>query len=194
MKPISIDVRHIPFAHASAVGFLDSDLAGAALDWMACDAPWILRIADFYEQWELHLDQENLPDSLKELVSPVFVDRLRRHLLEPITNIDLELAEVTAHKLVSGQTIRIHNDYIENAESHRVLIQLNRGWGDEQGGLLMLFGSGSANDLERIIRPLHRSAFGFTISDRSFHAVSTITHGERYTLVYSFRHAALVSA
>ena len=83
----------------------------------------------------------------------------------------------------------IHNDFIEEGESHRILIQLNRGWLDEQGGLLMLFGSSSPGDVQRVIRPLHRSAFGFSISDCSYHAVSTIAEGERYTLVYSFGHA-----
>lgn len=166
---------------------LGSVLAKATLTWMECDAPWILRIADFYEQWELHLDRETLPEPLRNLVDPNFVDTLTRQILGPITSTSLVLMDVTAHKLLAGQTIRIHNDYIENGESHRILVQLNRGWRDEQGGLLMLFGSGNAANLKRVIRPLHRSAFGFAISERSFHAVSRIAEGERYTLVYSFR-------
>ena len=186
-------VRQVPFAHATATGVLGAALAEASLQWMENEAPWVLRIADFYEQWELHLERADLPEPLTELLDPGFVDNLKERMLGPIVGNDLELVEVTAHKLLGGQTIRIHNDYIEDAESHRVLIQLNRGWLDEQGGLLMLFGSANSVDVQRVIRPLHRSAFGFSISDRSFHAVSTISEGERYTLVYSFgrpKHAA----
>ncbi|RUX10175.1 2OG-Fe(II) oxygenase, partial [Mesorhizobium sp. M8A.F.Ca.ET.059.01.1.1] len=99
----------------------------------------------------------------------------------------MELVEVTAHRMVVGQTIRIHNDFRPGGETHRILVQLNRGWADDQGGLLMLFGSGDADDVRRVIRPVHGSGLGFSISESSFHAVSTITSGERFTLVYSFR-------
>lgn len=186
MTPSATDVRLVPFAHVTSTGALGPALGDATLGWMESDARWMLRIADFYEQWELHLDPATLPEPLSELLNPDFIDKLKLRLLGPIIAAELELVEVTAHKLLPGQTIRIHNDYIENAESHRILIQLNRGWCDEQGGLLMLFGSSSSEDVQRVIRPLHRSAFGFAISDRSFHAVSTIAEGERYTLVYSF--------
>lgn len=180
------DVRLVPFAHVATTGALGAALAEATLGWMESDAPWTLRIADFYEQWELHLERTTLPEPISELLNPDFVNELKLRLLGPIIAADLELVEVTAHKLIAGQTIRIHNDHIDDAESHRILIQLNRGWRDEQGGLLMLFGSSSSGDVQRLIRPLHRSAFGFSISDRSFHAVSKIREGERYTLVYSF--------
>ncbi len=180
------DVRRVPFAHVATMDAVGAALAEATLAWMESDAPWTLRIADFYEQWELHLERATLPEPLSKLLDPYFVDTLKVRLLGPIIAADLELVEVTAHKLLAGQTIRIHNDYIEDAESHRILIQLNRGWRDEQGGLLMLFGSSSSGDVQRVIRPIHRSAFGFSISERSFHAVSTIAEGERFTLVYSF--------
>lgn len=184
--PSATNGRLVPFAHVATTDALGAAIAEATLGWMESDAPWTLRIADFYEQWELHLERATVPERLSELLDPDFVDKLKLCLLGPIIAADLELVEVTAHKLLAGQTIRIHNDYIEHAESHRILIQLNRGWRDEQGGLLMLFGSSSSDDVQRVIRPLHRSAFGFSISNRSFHAVSTIMEGERYTLVYSF--------
>lgn len=191
MTPMTFaDVRTEPFAHSTATGALSTELADATLCWMETDAPWKLRVADFYEQWELHLDHANVPESLKGLLAPALVQKLARNMFAPIVSGHMELCEVTAHKLIQGQTIRVHNDYLEDAESHRILIQLNHGWRDEQGGLLMLFGSDSSADVRRIVRPLHRSAFAFSISDRSFHAVSTIAQGERYTLVYSFKAAS----
>lgn len=181
------DVRSLPFGHVTALDVLPLDIAESTLRWMETDAPWRLRIADFYEQWEIHVEATILPDALKTLVAPEFIRRLADTLLTPLADTGLELAEVTAHKLLAGQTIKLHNDYIDGAESHRILLQLNRGWQDAQGGHLMLFGSAAADDVERIVRPIHRSGFGFAISPKSFHAVSTIKSGERFTLVYSFK-------
>lgn len=186
---LEAQTRVAPFAHATHAAPLSSDLCDAALAWMETIAPWRLRVASFYEQWELHLDSQALPTELQPLLANETVETLQRLMLAPIAEVPLRLTEVTAHKLVPGQTIRIHNDHRPSGESYRLLVQLNRGWADEQGGLLLLFGSAAADDVRRILRPTHRSAMAFAISPHSFHAVSTIQRGERYTLVYSFQAA-----
>lgn len=186
---LEADTRTMPFAHSTHAELLPVDLCDAALTWMETSTPWRLRVASFYEQWELQLDHQALPEDLQPLLAGDTVAALQRLMLSPIADARLTLAEVTAHKLVSGQTIRVHNDYRPKGETYRLLIQLNRGWADEQGGLLLLFGSAGANDVRRILRPTHRSAMAFAISPFSFHAVSTIQRGERYTLVYSFQTA-----
>jgi Rps23 Pro-64 3,4-dihydroxylase Tpa1-like proline 4-hydroxylase len=94
--------------------------------------------------------------------------------------------DITAHKLNRTQKIRIHNDCRQGGETHRFLIQLNRGWNEANGGLLMLFGGPTVEMLADIISPISRSAFGFEISQASYHAVSQVHHGDRYTLVFSF--------
>jgi hypothetical protein len=66
------------------------------------------------------------------------------------------------------------------------LIQLNRGWDEANGGLLMLFRGPEVEALDQIVPPTSRSAFGFEISNSSFHAVSQVHQGDRYTLVFSF--------
>lgn len=186
--PAALPRTH-PFPHATSREFLSPALLEAALAWMESEAPWKIRIASFYEQWELHLSPDILSDSVQGLLAPDTISGIRSSLLDPIDAAGATLLEVTAHKLVAGQTIRIHNDFLDGRETHRVLFQLNRGWQDEQGGLLMLFGSASPEDVCRIVRPTHGSAFSFEISPRSFHAVSTIAGGERFTLVYSFASA-----
>ena len=98
--------------------------------------------------------------------------------------------EVVAHRLSNNQTIKIHNDYIEEPdfelESHRLLIQLNRWWSENNGGFLILFNSYNATDIHSIILPEHRSMFAFEISPNSFHAVSETKSGLRFTLIYNF--------
>ena len=181
------DLRTEPFPHATHAGPLPAALCAATLDWMESAAPWQLRIASFYEQWELHVELGVIPAELRSLLALETIDYLQTLMLEPLAATHLILTEVTAHKLVPGQTIRVHNDYLDDGETHRLLVQFNRGWEDAQGGLLMLFGSASPEDVRRILRPVHGSAVAFPISPQSFHAVSTIQHGRRYTLVYSFK-------
>lgn len=187
LTTLSADVRQAPFEHATHPSPLAQELCDSALSWMETAAPWRLRIASFYEQWELHLESDELPGKLRPLLATDTVDHLTRLMFQPLSARSLRLTEVTAHKLLPGQTIRVHNDYLADGETHRLLVQLNRGWADAQGGLLMLFGSASPEDVQRVLRPTHRSGMAFAISPSSFHAVSTIQSGERYTLVYSFR-------
>ena len=77
-------------------------------------------------------------------------------------------------------------DYLVGEETHRLIVQLNRGLRDEDGGFFMLFNSFEPQDVYRILRPVGGSGIGFEIGLNSNHAVSQIHRGERYTLVYSF--------
>lgn len=183
----AVAARAAPFSHAVAPRLLDDETAATALEWFENGAPWSLKFASFYEQYECNLHEGDLPERITPLVGSEFVSELVRHMLNPISDSDLELTEVNAHKLIGGQTIRVHNDYIEGEETHRVLVQLNRGWSDANGGMLMLFAGPRAEDVARVVRPTHASAISFEISPKSFHAVSTIHSGERFTLVYSFK-------
>ncbi|WOH82137.1 cyclophane-containing peptide 2OG-Fe(II) oxygenase YhhC [Bradyrhizobium sp. BEA-2-5] len=181
--------RQAPFPHAVAGQALDSDLAENVLKWFETTAPWRLRVESFYEQYEMNLHEAELPQEVAPVLSDERVDSLRRQLLNPIEPQELILTEVNAHKLLPGQTIRIHNDYIGGEETHRVLIQLNRDWTDDCGGILMLFSGPTVEEVARLIRPRHASGMAFEISPTSYHAVSTIRSGERYTIVYSFKRA-----
>lgn len=182
-----IDERRAPFPHALARRLCHSGFAEKALRWFEREAPWRLRVESFYEQYELNLHQVGLPANLRYLVAEETIDRLADRMLAPLTQDGLVLVEANAHKLLPGQTIKIHNDHIDGAETHRVLIQLNRNWTDEDGGFLILFSGPNSAEVARIIRPLHCSAMAFEISPTSFHAVSTVLAGTRYTLVYSFK-------
>ena len=179
-----------PYRHVSAPSVFSSDTANAALAWLERDASWKLRIADFYEQWEVHVQDALLPDEVKALCSDETIAKMIEDIIAPLSfGQPVTLTEVTAHKLLAKQTIRIHNDFLDGDEHYRLLVQLNRGWIDAQGGMLMLFASGCSTDVRRVLRPVHGSIFAFEISPASYHAVSTVHSGERYTLVYSFKDA-----
>jgi Rps23 Pro-64 3,4-dihydroxylase Tpa1-like proline 4-hydroxylase len=176
------------FPYFRSPEFLDETAADAILTWFIQEAPWKLRIASFYEQYECCLLSIKLPSAIRIFVEQYFVDRVRTALVSHLgATGPLKLIDIAAHHLVPNQTIRIHNDYRGSEETHRFLIQVNQGWSIDNGGLLMLFSSDRPDDVEAIIEPTHRSGFGFRICTRSFHAVSTIRKGDRFTLVYTFR-------
>ncbi|GJD97686.1 cyclophane-containing peptide 2OG-Fe(II) oxygenase YhhC [Methylobacterium iners] len=181
-----------PFPHMRVPGILDSTTATGVLEWLKTQAPWVLRVESFYEQHEFSLLAADLDGSTEALTMSEFVGAVRDKLQASFSvAADLILVDIAAHRLTAGQTIRIHNDYLDSGEeTHRLLIQLNDGWNSDRGGLLMLFADEHPGSLKSIVMPAHASGFAFEISHRSFHAVSSINFGERYTLVYTFRKAA----
>lgn len=182
------DVRLAPFPHLRARDVVPADVASGMLDWLDVAAPWSLTHASFYDQHEFSMLSVDLPDAFEPLVSDRYVSAVAQELQSSLGAGPLELVDVNVHRLVSGMTIRLHNDFLgSNEESHRMLVQLNRGWSTAQGGLLMLFEGDDPESLTDIVLPAHRSGFGFEISPRSHHAVSTVHSGVRDTLVYTYR-------
>ena len=175
-----------PFPYLTAVEGLGEVNSSAFLEWLEAEAPWNLVEKDFYEQYEFSLLDAPLPAHLKFLTERPFLRDLRVKVEGLFGRRLSEHIDCTAHRLVQGQTIRIHNDYIPGEETHRLLLQLNRGWPDAQGGYLMLFNSQDPSDVHRVFLPDNDSVVGFAISERSNHAVSTVHGGERFTIVFSF--------
>lgn len=176
----------LPFPHAFSPNAFNIEFSMELLSWLEKSAPWSLTETDFYEQYEFSFYDIDLPSNLIYLGNHEYLNQIKK-FMENVFAIALDdKIDCTAHKLIPGQRIRIHNDFIPGMETHRLLIQLNRGWIDENGGMLMLFNGTDPNDLSNIYRPIHNSAFAFEISTKSNHAVSTIKGGERFTLVYSF--------
>jgi len=175
-----------PFPYIVFSNVFDFHVSQQVLAWFEIDAPWRLVEADFYEQFEFSLWDAVLPAHLSFLREDDFLAVIKQRIAEMFGVAFSPRIEITAHKLVPEQRIRIHNDFIPGAETHRLLIQFNRGWRDDNGGLLLFFNSSNPADIHKIFRPAHNSAVGFAISATSYHAVSTLYQGERFTLVYSF--------
>ncbi len=181
----SAKFQEFPFAHFLGQAELPSE--GAKwLDWLENEAPWELTVTKFYEQYEFSLLHAPLSPSLKCLVAPetlcVLKSQMFRYFGQPLS----ERVDVTAHKMVPKQTIRLHNDYLSGGESHRLLLQLNEGWKPDQGGYLMFFRGPNPEMASNIVEPVSGSVQAFAISPHSYHAVSTVHTGKRFTIVYSF--------
>lgn len=175
-----------PFPYAVSPLAFNRAISYDILEWLEAEAPWKLVETDFYEQFEFNFVDAIVPGHLTFLQNELFLDALRS-IVQKLLGVSLrERIDATAHRLVKGQRIRIHNDFLQGGETHRLLIQLNRGWRDEDGGFLLFFNSPDPTDIHKIFRPVHNSAVVFAISPDSNHAVTTIHESDRFTLVYSF--------
>src|ERR1700686_2184202 len=182
----SVESFSKPFDYFVSPRTLRDDLSTTLLTWLETEAPWKLVETDFYEQYEFNFWDVEVPPTLLVFREPDFLNGLKTKV-EDLFKVELgNDVDVAAHKLILGQRIRIHNDFIAGEKTYRLLIQLNRGCKDEDGGLLLLFNSSDPADIHKAFRPIHNSAIGFVVSPTSNHAVSTIHDGERFTLVYSF--------
>lgn len=167
-------------------GFSEQESEGI-LTWFETLAPWVRVNADFYDQYEFSLHDVDLPSQFQFFTDQSFIKKLRNYIEQAFNSFKLgEYSDVVAHKLVLGDTIGIHNDYIEGQETHRILFHFNRGWSEENGGFFMVFSEDKPESLVDIILPTHGSVHGFEISKQSHHAVSKVNMGERYSLIYSF--------
>lgn len=182
----SLEIFSEPFPYFTATEGFGEDLSSAILSWLETETRWALVETDFYEQYEFSLSDVPPPLHLEYLTSQPFLADFRSKVECIFGACFAEKIDCTVHKLISGQRIRIHNDFIPSAETHRVLVQLNRGWRDAHGGFLLFFNSEDPADMHRIFSPIHDSVVGFAISQHSNHAVSTTHGGERFTLVFSF--------
>lgn len=189
MSPLDLSAalsRSQPYPCFTVAQVISEELECDLLTWFESSAPWRLTIMDFYEQYEFAFQDVDIPANLKPLFSEATLHELRQKVGTLLGASLQPQIEITAHRLNRSQKIRIHNDARPDGETHRFLIQLNRGWSESNGGLLMLFGGPEVETLHDVISPTSRSAFGFEISTASYHAVSQVYQGDRYTLVFSF--------
>ena len=181
-----VESRRTPFRYFLARRCLARDVERALLEWFETAAPWRLVETDFYQQHEFDMLDAALPANVASVTARDNLAAMRR-TVAAVFDVEFDdRVRLAAHRLTRGQRIAIHNDHLAGEETHRLLVQVNRGLRDEDGGLFMLFDSCDPRDVHRIIRPVGGTGIGFEIGEHSNHAVSRLHGGERYTLVYSF--------
>jgi hypothetical protein len=182
-------VVETPFRYATFERCLSAPACEQILSWLETSAPWNHVQTDFYEQHEFSCWEDTDPAAAL-LRSDVLLSGLRSELTAIFGRELKPQVTIVAHRLTPGHRIGIHNDHLEDGETHRFVIQLNRGLTDADGGLFMLFNSEDPTDVHNILRPTNASGFAFQISPSSYHAISQMHSNVRYSVVYSFFAAA----
>jgi hypothetical protein len=176
-----------PFPYFVAQQVFERDVADALLSWLEEEAPWDLHEGPFFEQFETNLKAAQLPPACSGISEAATLAALR-HEVGAALGVKLsDRVTISAHKLVPGQGIGVHNDAPdEGHETHRLVVAFGRSYDDRHGGHLIFLNSSRPDDLHRIFRPLHNTGVGFAMSDASYHAVTEVREGARYSVVFSF--------
>lgn len=177
-------ITSTPFDYGIIDCAFSKEFAVDLLNWLKYEAPWRLKETDFYEHWEFSLADVHSNNLVFHKLNSVtfrniILSKMKALFIEDFED-DIKIA---FHKMVKGQTIRIHNDFIHGIETHRLIVQLNEA--DVVGGYAILFNDSNPKNIHRVIESHHNQGFVFAISERSYHAVSTIHSGDRYTIVCS---------
>jgi hypothetical protein len=144
------------------------------------DGDWQHRDGAFY-RCSLRDVTEHIPAAFQTEV----LARMREITGLPLTNRVL----VTAQRMLPGQVIGIHSDRpLVGYEIARLVVQLNKQWQAEHGGVLELFSSPESEAVFSV-NPEYNKAFGFLLHVDSYHGV-TETIQPRQTVIFNFWHAA----
>ncbi|MCY4463705.1 MAG: 2OG-Fe(II) oxygenase [Albidovulum sp.] len=173
-----------PFRHAWIPNLFPKTAIDGALEWLENNRSWQFTETGFYRQFEFSLKEINVPNELAFLVDENTLSGMHCWFRTEFVAQEIESVDVVAHLLLSGHDIGIHNDYRPDGETHRLILQLGR---DVNGGITALFRNKEVTSLFRLIHPIHGTAFAFEISEASYHAVSKVRGGQRFSLIYSFR-------
>jgi hypothetical protein len=174
-----------PYPHAWLAQLFPSDANYEMRSWLeACDC-WEHTVTDFYEQYEFSLQSMKLPASLEFLTDGEVIATMTDWMVSTFEVPELVVSDVVVHCLHPGHKIGIHNDHIDGGETHRLLIQLSDDL-ELVGGDLLMLEKMDPRSLRRIIKPRFGTAYAFAISADSYHAVSEVKEGRRYSLIYSF--------
>lgn len=141
---------------------------------------WQHRDGAFY-RCSLRDVTEHIPATFQTAV----LSRMREITGLPLVN----RVVVTAQQMLPGHVIGIHSDRPQlGYEIVRLVVQLNRQWQAEHGGVLELFSSPESEAVFSL-NPKYNEAFGFLLHADSYHGVTEVTQ-PRQTVVFNFWHAA----
>jgi hypothetical protein len=169
-----------PFPYFWGTGVFDPEGLAALESLFDADPGWQHRDEAFYKCF-----LRDCTDELSVELREQLVVRMRQ-----ITGLPLsDHIEITAQRMEPGQQIGIHSDRpLVGFEIARLVVQLNRDWKPEHGGVLELFSEPEGRPLIRVL-PRYNMGFGFMLHADSHHSVTLVT-APRRSVVFNFWHPA----
>ena len=177
--------KSAPYPHIVSPQFYTEAFAETLLDWLESQQDWHLKEGILFEQYELGFSRFTHCKEIEGLWDGAVLARLRDAVTPAIGQPVSGRINIHAHKLVPGQFTNIHTDMIPE-ETHRLVVQLNRGRADDSGGNLMLLTGSRPADMSVVFKQTSNSAVGFKLGAESFHAVGRVKEGTRFTVIYTF--------
>lgn len=181
-----------PFPHGHLNGVFSEDLAlllgewlrSGSHEWKFVDEPNI-RVRTFY--W----DSEGAPDPVADHLTIDLMQDIRRRC-EALVGCRLEpVFRVSGNVQLPGDGSLVHTDFFGARTdhpfffTHRLIVYLSPDWQPAHGGVLGLFEAIDGKPAEILNAQFNTGVF-LKMTENSFHAVSAIRAGSRYTMVFSF--------
>ena len=173
-----------PYRHVRMYPILEPILAQRALSWLRRTGAWARQEGAFYRHDTFALTPDVVPPEAAQIVSPKTLGSLRAILQARFGTEVQRLAHVEAHRSSARDDIGLHTD--ADVREIRLMLNLNARWTPSQGGVLQLQDRPGRPCRHVRYRPLHNSATAFRTAPDSYHRVSPMQEGERYTLLYRF--------
>lgn len=187
--------RDSPFAHCTFSKVFSHEVAHGLSRYLAGWDDWSYRSEPRNRVRTCHWRPQDLPPAMATLLTGEVLAGLTTRMQDVFGEVFDTDFVVTANKQVPGDGSMVHNDYFADQLdhpfffTHRLIVYLSPDDGGGRGGVLGLFGSEDPKDLLRAIAPRFNSGAAMAMGPRSFHAVSAITAGTRYSLCFSFTNA-----
>lgn len=176
-----------PYRHLRMYPILEPTLAQRALSWLRHTEAWARQEGAFFRHDTFALSPDVVPPEATQIVSPKTLGSLRAILQSRFATEVEPFALVEAHRSTMRDGIGLHTD--ADVSEIRLMLNLNAHWTPSQGGVLQLQDRPErlGHSCRRVrYRPLHNSATAFRTAADSYHRVSPVQEGERYTLLYRF--------
>lgn len=181
---MKIAISHAPFEHCLIIGLLSPGEEADILTAFESESRWKRREEHFYTHSSIDLSQIEPSPVYTPLCGRERISFLRVLIDKAFNTACSEEVRVWGHRLRPGEGIGIHND---NCDSEiRLVLQLNRQWFPRFGGLSILLSRLDKHTLDKIYLPRSNTAIAFATTRTSYHAVSEVMEGERFSVVYVF--------
>lgn len=181
---MNLAISHAPFEHCVMNEILSDAEEANILAAFEFETRWQRREEHFYTHSSIDLSQIKPSPVYTPLCGRERLSLLRMIIGKVFHTICSKEVRVWAHRLAPGDGIGIHND---NCESEiRLVLQINRRWDPNFGGLSVLLSKKEKHTLEKIYVPKSNSAIAFATTKSSYHAVTEVMEGERFSVVYVF--------
>jgi len=182
--------RSSPYPHAVGSRLFMPLLADIWLAHLEGITNWRCASAGFYSVDAIGIDPGVCGPDLMALVQEPGERQLETAASE-LFGIPLKLhGPLVAHRMGLDHFVGIHSDApATGEETHRIVIFLARNPKPDHGGHFLLLDEPVLRGARRLLPLFHNSGVAFVLESGSYHAVTSVVKGERFSLILSFKPA-----
>jgi hypothetical protein len=191
---MKLECHDLPYKHFVFEDFFGKENAAFVTERLQEIKQWTYRVGGTDDMWEHKFTQgaaDELSAYLFSAVGPI------RTLMEDEFGVELSHAvtDISAHKLMAGQRVAVHSDNPTLGNpTHHFIVNFTPAYAGEMSGYGLICYQKSLEAVHTALQPVADTGFAFEANNHSFHAVSKVLKGPRFTVVYSFWHVGNTTA